>query len=244
LHSELIAHTIQILETFITQSSRPKSSGTKLWVLVRSPFEPIIGPALPGLERERTTIEPFETGFLDAPLETLVKYVRENRPSESEQRELNMNIDETIFAVLDSRSTRDGTVAIYHYYQRMPEETFEEDENAWDPEIAVPQWIEWRVKFLTAGTWAAGLWFMPEYADFEIGRSEYVDEDGVLQLPNIEHDENELPGLKEEEKAAWGPERSLEERSKSWRYAASPFHDLCDSGIVKVHKAAPRKYPK
>jgi hypothetical protein len=154
-----------------------------------------------------------------------------------------MTIDESIFAVLDSRSIRDGTVALYHYYWRMPKECLEEDEDAWDPELSFNQWIEWRVKFLTAGLWASTLWFMPDYADFEIDKGTYIDEDGVLQLPYIEHDENELPSLTEEEKVAWGPEKSLEERRNAWRYAASPFHDLCDAGIIRVHRAAPKKYP-
>ena len=219
-----------------------KSVGPYLWVVVRSPSEPITGPALPDLENN-IIIEPFETGFLDAPLETLFQFVRERRPSESEQRELQMTIDDTIFAVLDSRSSRDGTVAIYHYYWRMPKECFEEDEDPWDPELAFNQWIEWRVKFLVAGYWVTALWFMPDYEGFEINKGTYIDENGVLQLPHMENSEVELPGLKEEEKVPWGPERSLEERGKDWRYAASPFHDLCDAGVIKVHRAVPTEYP-
>lgn len=238
------------MDTFITHSSRLKHSGPKQWVLVRSPSEPITGPPLSRVhgwwpeqypdESDSPFIEPFETGFLNASIDSLQKFVRQHsqtEPDEALPRQRPFFTSHEIFAVLDSRSARDGTALVYHYHERMPKEYLEEDEDAYDEKVLIKEWVEWRVKFLTAAIWASVCDFGIIYADFEVRRDQYIDKEGVLQLPQDERHGFELPGLAEREMAAWGPELSQEEKDKAaWRFAESPFVDLVDAGVIKVYR--------
>ena len=78
------------------------------------------------------------------------------------------------------------------------------EEGVWDEEKVVYTWKVFRVKFLTA-------WFMMtrlEMADDEVedltdGVDQYVDANGVLQMPWYEHELNEFPEL--ENRVPYGP---------------------------------------
>lgn len=88
---------------------------------------------------------------------------------------------------------------------------------------------------MTTGFWVRAYEFGPDYVDFETNRGQYVDEEGVLQLPYIEHSEDARPTVIDEEKAAWGPGKSQKEGETTWRFPESPFVDLVDARMIKVY---------
>jgi hypothetical protein len=65
--------------------------------------------------------------------------------------------------------------------------------------LAIKEWVEWWVKFLMVGYWARLCRAFPDYANFEVERSQCVDELGVLNLPLLDHSEVELLDLKDDE---------------------------------------------
>jgi len=161
-------------------------------------------------------VQPVKTGFENASLEAIDKFVAEHIPSVDKPRFPNIRGDvaHDTFAVLDSRSIRDGTVLLCNRYPRMPDEDLEEDECAWDEKKLIWELKEWRVKFLMAELLGGLLYIQPGswYADFEVGRNMYFDENGVLQLPFFEHSEHDCPDLKPEERVPWGPDPKKDEK--------------------------------
>lgn len=113
----------------------------------------------------------------------------------------------------------------------MPKEALQKDESAYDRELLIHEWVEWRVRFLDAAFWTAQYWFSSDYNDFQITKDQYIDDKGVLQIPWLEHSETEFPGLPDDEKAPWGPEKEKQE----YQFPESVWLEHVESGLIKVY---------
>lgn len=104
--------------------------------------------------------------------------------------------------VLDERSAKDHTCVVYHRIETMPEGSAEDE---WDEEKLIFEWRFWRVKFLLAWHLCVSLNNGDDVV-FDIWEDEkdaYVDEDGVFQLPYLEHNDAMFPEL--DNRVPWGP---------------------------------------
>ncbi|KAH6678034.1 hypothetical protein B0J14DRAFT_505048 [Halenospora varia] len=197
----------EVLETFLTQSTLPKTSPEHPWVLVRSPEEGIIGPEL------TKPITTFETGFGNASSETLQAFVKQNvslKEQNPESARIKYDIWPDDFIELDERSVKDGTCVFHHYHEDDGEEDDDEeseDEDEVEDEAPVGKWMTWRVKFVAAWNIWSGFWHRSDLMLEEIQKNTriyYVDENGVLQDAGLENDVDELPDL--EERVPYGPD--------------------------------------
>jgi hypothetical protein len=105
------------------------------------------------------------------------------------------------FIVLDTRSIADSTCEVHYRYDHMPEGDWREHDKA----LEIQDWKMWRVRFRMAWPLLAGLWHGPEdvFELFEGGRNAYIDENGITQLPAVEQDTYEFPEF--EDRAPFGP---------------------------------------
>lgn len=140
-----------------------------MWTLVRDPAQSEFSQGTTGL------VEPFDSGFVGCSSDDLIKFMKEH-PNEN-----------TTFAILDERSTRDKTVAIHSLDFEMPDDV---PEGEWDEARAIESWkIYYRVSFATAAYVAMTLEHQPYPSIKQWGftgqKDEFVDEEGVLQLPSV-----------------------------------------------------------
>ncbi|KAH8662828.1 hypothetical protein BGZ60DRAFT_412075 [Tricladium varicosporioides] len=196
----------EVLEDFLTQSTRPKTSSKDPWILVRSPEEGIIGPEL------TKPVTAFESRFENASAETLQVFVKENISLDEQNpnsARIKFDIWPDDFIELDERSTKDGTCIFHHYHEESEEdeESEDRDENEDEGGAPVGEWMTWRVKFLAAWNIWSGFWHRSDLMLEEVQkntRNYYVDENGILQDAGLENDVNELPDL--EERVPYGPD--------------------------------------
>jgi hypothetical protein len=111
-HLRRTKHTnvFQVIQRFIKESQRTENS-YKCWSLVREPNQATFD------ESTKTPVSAFQSGFIGASFDTLVKFVKE-LPEDKKPR---FFTDQT-FAVLDERSLKDNTVVLYKYNETMPKE--------------------------------------------------------------------------------------------------------------------------
>ncbi|KAF7865967.1 hypothetical protein EAF04_006130 [Stromatinia cepivora] len=159
----------EVISQFIRLSQRTEES-SKIWSIVRTPTETPIG------KRTRTTIHPFQTGFLNAPLSTLTTFVR------SAPQTNPYHFSRNTFAVLDSRSIEDETVVLWTRIESMSPELAERGE--WDEGKKNVEWRDFRVEF-TKACWVVGLLEVRPQLFVEIvekGQGAQVDGEGVLRV--------------------------------------------------------------
>ncbi|KAJ8068157.1 hypothetical protein OCU04_003728 [Sclerotinia nivalis] len=159
----------EVISQFIHLSQRTEES-SKIWSIVRTPTESPIG------KHTRTTIRPFQTGFLNAPLSTLTTFVRSAPQTSS------YHFSRNTFAVLDSRSIEDETAVLWTRIESMPLELAERGE--WDEGKMSVEWRDFRVEF-TKACWVAGLLEVRPRLFVEIvekGQGAQVDGEGVLRV--------------------------------------------------------------
>jgi hypothetical protein len=141
-----------------------------MWCLVRDLTQTEFPQGTAGL------VERFESGFLESSVDDLIKFMKEH-PNEN-----------TTFAILDERSMRDKTVAIHSLGFEMPDDV---PEGEWDEEKAIESWkIYYRVPFASAAHVAMSLenqaYSFIQHWGFTGKKDNFVDEEGVLQLPSLE----------------------------------------------------------
>jgi hypothetical protein len=147
--------------------------------------------------------EALATGFENATPESIQSFIAEKLPlDEIDFQDFKGDISRSSFVILDERSIKDGTCIVYHKWEHMAEGNEEED---WDEEKVVKEWLVWRVKFLTAWCIVAGLWSGTENMQmvFENKSDAHTDENGVFQLVYFENSKYDLPDL--ENPVPYGP---------------------------------------
>ncbi|KAM0136360.1 hypothetical protein ACHAP3_004590 [Botrytis cinerea] len=159
---ETISHLIKLSQHTLESS--------RIWSVVRTPTSHPLG------KRTRTTILPFQTGFLHASLSTLSDFVTSAPQTDG------YHFSRNTFAVLDARSVEDETVVLWSRLESMPMELVERE--GWDEEKKMTEWKDYRVEFRKA-CWVVGVLETKPGLFGEIvekGQGTSVDGEGVLKV--------------------------------------------------------------
>jgi hypothetical protein len=129
-------------------------------------------------------VEQVESGFLNTSTDDIIKFIQKI-PADGTFTPLT-------FAILDERTIRDKTVAIHHYVVEWPEMPEDADIDEWldeNAEKTIKSWKEWRVPFASAAYVAMklddSLWEQVQQWGIADKKHDFIDEDGVLQLPTL-----------------------------------------------------------
>ncbi|KAH8595941.1 hypothetical protein B0O99DRAFT_543338 [Bisporella sp. PMI_857] len=171
--------SVELVKEFVVESQRPRGT-TNIWCLAQDPSQTEFEEGTVGL------LDPIESGFLSSSLDDLKKFT-EGVPEEEQ------NLINDTLAILDERSTRDKTVAIHHLAYEMPGDVEDGD---WVESKAIKSWKEWRVPFASAAYVAMYLernvWAYVEKWGFTGKKDDFIDDEGVLQLPSLPMKEFEM----------------------------------------------------
>ncbi|KAF7944175.1 hypothetical protein EAE96_010577 [Botrytis aclada] len=159
----------ELISQFIKLSQRTQES-SKIWSIVRTPTSHPLG------KRTRTTIQPFQSGFLSASLSTLSEFVTSAPHTDG------YHFSRNTFAVLDARSLEDETVVLWSRLESLPMEVVER--GGWDEGKKTTEWKDYRVEFSKA-CWVVGVLETKPGLFGEIvekGQGTSVDGEGVLRV--------------------------------------------------------------
>jgi len=181
------------------QSTRDKEyKNIRPWILVRNSEDGVHGP-----EMAEDNIVPFVTGFENATPKYLQEFIASNIDYENKYLDFKGTIEKRMFIILDAQSSVDGTCLLYFYWS----EDVSPDEDANDNVSTewTEEWKVYRVKFLMAWHLASSLWHRADlvFRGFKDMKKNYVDANGILQFPGIEHEHEFDPPL--ETMVPYGP---------------------------------------